>query len=126
MKAIYVRYLKNNGFVRYLLQRSDGRFWTPNKKWSLHQRKAMLYANLADCHKDYFLLTDMPSEGPCRHFTACFDIFVNGNGSFTEEELQEWLLGHVKFTVTTEDGPVDGCKTQVYARFGTISEKTTG
>jgi hypothetical protein len=121
---VHVRYLNTNGFVRFCLQRADGRFWTPRKKWSRHQRRAMLYANLGDCHKDYFALTDKEPKGKCRHFVARFDVFVNGDEPFTEEDLKEWLMRHVNFTVTTEDGPVDGCKTQIYARYGTLAEKT--
>ena|SRR5579884_4162386 len=120
---IFVRYIELNGFRRFLLQREDGRFWTPKSKWSRHQRKAMLFANLGDAHKAYFKLTDTKLEGPCRHFTARFDIFVNGRGEFDVNTLMDWLQGHVEFTVTTEDGPVDGCKCQVYARFGSLIER---
>lgn len=119
---VYVRYIKNSGFVRYLLQRDDGRFWTPQGTWKRNRRRAVLFANLSDCHKEYFKITDITSDGLFRHFAARFEIFVNGDSEFTVDELKDWLVRHVRFTVTTEDGPVDGCKTQVYARFGTVKE----
>jgi hypothetical protein len=108
---IHVRYIQNKGFVRYLLQREDGRFWTPQGTWKRGQRQAMLWAHIADAHKAYFALTDR------------FDVFVNGKLDFTTEELREWLMTHVKLTVTSEEGPVDGNRCQVYARFSTLTEK---
>lgn len=122
---VHVRYVENQGFVRYLLQRSDGCFWS-GEAWKRSRRRAALFENLADCHREYFRLTDSGIKGPVRKFTARFDVFVSGNADFTEEELVRWLLSHVRFTVTTEEGPVERARTQVYARFGTLVEEPGG
>src|SRR4051812_5178310 len=98
---VHVRFIENKGVVRYLLQRADGLFWS-GEAWKRSRRRAALYAHLADCHRAYFRLTDDGEDrGPCRGFTARFEVFVNGNAQFTVEELRDWLQRHVRFTVTS-------------------------
>lgn len=132
-KDIYcVRLVGTPAHRRYIVQRSDGKFWGSAGRWVAAQRKALVYRTIADAQAVCRPLIARQTRGlPRRQFACTLAVNVIGCGTrpVTAEDVADYLRRVLVIGIDFEvlpDGPLADHQVEVQARLCTMAEASDG
>lgn len=128
-KYVYcVRLVGTPANRRFILQRSDGRFWCGTGRWVAEQHRALVYRTVADAQAGCRAFAARQTRGqPRRQFTCTLIVKVVGDETtpVTAEAVASYLTKVLVVGIDYErqaDGPLADRHVEVAVRLGEMRE----
>lgn len=113
---------------RYLLQRSDGKFWGSMSRWVVRENKALVYRTVREAQAGCRPFINRQTRGePRRQFACTLSVSVIGNDTdrVTADDVADYLRKALVMGIDYEmryDGPLADQHVEVRARVGSMAE----